>query len=86
MKQQNKEPEYSNQANKYLNSLDRKKRERLKNGIEKIPEGDIKHYKSEPGCFRLRVGNYRVLYKWINDVQILILLIENRGKAYRKGV
>jgi len=57
-----------------------------RNGIEKIPDGDIKPYKSEPGCFRLRIGNHRILYKWSNDEQITVVLIESRGQVYKKGV
>ena len=79
-------PEYSKQADKYLNSLDRKMEQKLKDSIEKIPSGDIIPYKAKAGYFRLRVGNYRVLFKWLNNEQILIAVIDSRGQAYKKGV
>ena len=86
MKEQKLPPEYSKQAKKYLENLDAKSQRRLKDGIEKIPLGDIKPYKSNPGYSRLRIGGYRILFKWVNDTQLLVALIESRGQAYKKGV
>ena len=86
MKQQNLPPEYSKQADKFLSGLDIKTEQRLKKGIEKIPEGNIRPYKSNPDYFRLRVGDYRILFKWLCDEQILVALIERRGQVYKKGV
>ena len=42
-------PEYSKQADKYLDSLDQKTEQRLKDGIERIPQGDIIPYKALVG-------------------------------------
>ncbi|MCL2056456.1 MAG: type II toxin-antitoxin system RelE/ParE family toxin [Oscillospiraceae bacterium] len=86
MKSQKLTPEYSKQADKYLSSLDSKSEQRLKKGIERIPAGDIIPYKAHPGYYRLRIGNYRILFKWLNDKQILIALIDSRGQIYKKGV
>jgi len=79
-------PEYSKQADRYLNSLDKKTEQRIKVGIEKIPKGDIIPYKAREGYFRLRLGDYRILFKWLCDEQILIAVIDSRGQAYKKGV
>jgi mRNA interferase RelE/StbE len=37
------------------------------------------------GCFRMRVGDYRVIYK-VNqsEVTVLIIKIDSRGKVYDK--
>ena len=86
MRVQKLPPEYSKQADKYLKDLDKKTERRIKDGIEKIPAGDIIPYKAKAGYFRLRVGNYRILFKWLNDEQILIAIIDSRGQAYKKGV
>ena len=86
MKEQRLPPIPSKQAEKFLSKLDSKARNRVMDGIEKIPSGDIKLYKSDPEYSRLRVGNYRVLYKWVSDNQIFVALIERRGQAYKKGV
>jgi len=86
MRKQKSPPEYSKQTDKFLDSLDKKAEQRLRYGIEKIPLGDIKPYKGRQGYFRLRIGDYRILFRWINDEQIYMVLIENRGQAYKKGV
>lgn len=66
--------------------MDFKTQQRIKNGVEKIPLGDIKPYKSNPEYSRLRIGNHRILFKWLSDEQIFISLIDSRGQAYKKGV
>ena len=86
MRVQKSPPEYSKQADKYLDDLDQKTEQRLKDGIEKIPQGDIIPYKARTGYFRLRIGKHRILFKWLSSEQILIALIDSRGQAYKKGV
>ena len=86
MKVQKKPPEYSNQAAKFVESLDKKTQQRLKDGIEKIPDGDIAPYKAKLGYFRLRIGGYRILFRWIDFEQIFIAVIDGRGQVYKKGV
>jgi len=86
MRTQTIPPEYSKQADKYLLSLDKKSEQRIKNSIEKIPMGDIVPFKAKAGYFRLRVGNHRILFRWINENQILIAIIDHRGQVYKKGV
>ena len=79
-------PKYSKQAAKCLNSLDKKSQQRLKDSIEKIPDGDIIPYKARMGYFRLRAGSFRILFKWFCDEQIFVAVIDSRGQAYKKGV
>jgi len=86
MKAQMRPPEYSKQAVKYLKGLDSKSKSRIKEAIEKIPKGDIMPYKSNPGYLRLRLGGHRIIFKWINDAQILVAVIDSRGQSYKKGV
>ena len=48
-------------------------------------EGDVKRLQDiEPPEFRLRVGDYRVIYSRISD-GYLVLRIGHRGDVYRKG-
>ena len=86
MRTQKLAPEYSKQADKYLIGLDVKNEQRIKTAIEKIPEGDIVPYKAHAGYYRLRVGKHRILYRWLNEEQLLIAIIDNRGQVYKKGV
>ena len=57
-------------------------KERIKKGIEKIPSGDIKMLVGYSNMFRLRIGDYRIIYKATPD-GIYIEGILPRGEAYR---
>lgn len=63
--------EYSKKAAKYINALDKPTKHRIKAGIEGLtenpPTGDIKTLQGFPDCRkRLRIGKYRIIYKWRN--------------------
>ncbi|MDR2479963.1 MAG: type II toxin-antitoxin system RelE/ParE family toxin [Treponema sp.] len=74
-------------ADKYLNRLNANDRDRIDDAIEGLekepPEGDIRPVTGQPGLFRMRVGNYRLLYR-INEKGILITHIDPRGQVYKK--
>lgn len=82
---------YSKKAIKFLKSLDKKSVERIRNAINGLtqtpPVGDIKVMKgNSDGKMRLRVGAWRVIYKYgINqEVEVLFILeIGNRGDIYK---
>ncbi|MFY9440510.1 MAG: type II toxin-antitoxin system RelE/ParE family toxin [Tepidanaerobacteraceae bacterium] len=50
-----------------------------------MPDGDVKKIKGYKDLFRLRVGDYRVIFT-INDKDliIIVLTIGNRGEIYKK--
>ena len=61
-------------------------RRRLLSAIYKLPEnGDIKELKGNPGFFRLRVGDFRVIYT-VNNEQLVVRVINagNRGDVYKQ--
>ena len=75
---------YSKKAVKFLKRQDVKKKKRLIAAISRLPlEGDIKKLQGIDG-YRLRVGNFRVLFN-VNGIIIDIIDIGNRGQIY-KGV
>ncbi|MBQ8638836.1 MAG: type II toxin-antitoxin system RelE/ParE family toxin [Lachnospiraceae bacterium] len=75
---------YSKKAVKFLQKLDRPTQKRLVTAISKLPlVGDIKKLQGVDG-YRLRVGNFRVLFD-VNGIIIDIIEIGNRGDIY-KGV
>ncbi len=75
---------YSKPAIKFLKKQDKPTQQRILKAIEKLPfEGDIKKMQGIDG-YRLRVGNYRVLFD-VNGIIIDIIDIGNRGQIY-KGV
>jgi mRNA interferase RelE/StbE len=83
--------QYHKKAVKFLESLDKPTRQRIKTAIEALtetpPKGDIKllHGYSD-GRKRLRVGKYRIIYNYLPNGEIVILLIMNidsRGDIYK---
>ncbi len=83
--------EYSKKAVKYINTLDRSTKQRIKAAIEGLtetpPKGDIKPLQGfKDGKKRLRVGKYRIIYNYLPDGEIEILYIYNvdsRGDIYK---
>ena len=75
---------YSKRAVKFLKRQDVPLQKRLIAAISRLPlEGDIKKLQGIDG-YRLRVGNFRVLFN-VNGIIIDIIDIGNRGQIY-KGV
>ena len=75
--------EYRKKAVKYINSCDRPAKQRLKQAIEKLPDGDVKKLAGFDVDYRLRVGDLRVLFS-IEDNKIIVNDILPRGQAYNR--
>jgi mRNA interferase RelE/StbE len=72
-------------AAKFFNSQPKDQQKRLGIAISRLPEGDTKHLKGYKGFYRLRVGEYRVIYVIKQDELIIaVLSIGNRGDIYKK--
>ena len=71
-------------AQKFLDKQDKNQRLRLYKAIYKLPDGqDIKKLKGQ-NLYKLRVGNYRVLYTIDNGIRLInIENISNRGQVYK---
>lgn len=82
---------YSKDALKFLSKLDAKSVNRIRSAIQGLtltpPIGDIKAMQGYTDSRkRLRVGSWRVIYKYgaENNVEILFILdIGNRGDIYK---
>lgn len=82
---------YSKAAVKAINSMDKATKERIRAGIlgltQKPPQGDIKPLQGyHDGRLRLRIGGYRIIYKYglENQLEILhIIDIGSRGDIYK---
>ena len=74
---------YARAAVKVINGMDRPTKQRIRAGIEKLPAGDIKPFKGSPGTYRLRVGDWRILFSYPEDGTILIEKIGPRGGVYK---
>ena len=72
---------YSKSATKFLRKQDKVTQSRIITAIEKIPEGDIVKLHGIGG-YRLRVGNYRVIFDTHGNI-IDIIDIDSRGQVYK---
>lgn len=73
-------------AKKFIDKLPMNEQRRIVKAIEKLPNGDdIKKLKGYNDIYRLRVGDYRILYT-INDDELLIMVLDvgNRGQIYKR--
>lgn len=69
---------------KFIDKLPNNEKKRIITEIEKLPHcNDIKKLKGHADLYRLRVGNYRIIYT-INDDELLIYIVNagNRGQIY----
>ena len=73
----------SKTAAKALKGLDKPTQKRILSGIYKLPSGDVKKLKGYTAAFRLRIGDYRVLFE-MSAGEIYISDILPRGEAYKK--
>lgn len=71
-------------ALKFIEKQDRFQRLRIYKAIYNLPNGDVKKMAGCKDEYRLRVGNYRIIYEQIqNEFIILITKAENRGQIYK---
>lgn len=72
-------------AQKFLDKQDKNQRLRLYKAINKLPDGtDIKKLTGS-NLYRLRVGNYRILYIIDEEIHLInIENIDNRGDVYKR--
>ena len=83
--------EYSKSAVKAINSMDKSTKQKIKKGIEglttKPPTGDIKPMQGySDNRYRLRIGGYRIIYKYITNNSVVVLYIMDvgsRGDIYK---
>ena len=77
---------YSRQAKKSIENMDEMSRQRVRQAIKGIPQGDIKPLRGiPPGHYRLRVGDLRIIFAYDSENTARIKKIAPRGDAY-KGV
>lgn len=77
--------EIDKRAVKFIAKQPKPQRERILKAIYKLPEtGDIKQMQGYTGYYRLRVGDYRIIYTVNNDVLLVrVIEIGNRGDIYK---
>ena len=77
--------EFDKKAIKFISKQPKPQRERIFKAISMLSlSGDIKVMQGHSGYFRLRVGDYRVIYT-VDDNVLIVRIIEvgNRGDIYK---
>lgn len=70
-------------AKKFIDKLPKNEKLRVIKAIERLPEGeDIKKLKGHDNIYRLRVGDYRILYTVDNGGSLLLSLTLVTGGRY----
>ena len=70
-------------AIKTIKKLDTVTRERILNGIKQLPFGDVKKLQGYSDFYRLRIGDYRILYTSDGN-NIIVSDVLPRGEAYKR--
>lgn len=82
-----KKIEFEKSAVKFIAKQPPEQQKRLFKAINDLPDaGDIKKMQGYKSLYRLRVGDYRVLYRTKTDSEIVIVIVEdidNRGQVYK---
>lgn len=74
---------YEKNAAKYIQTQDKPTKHRLKNAIERLPDGDVAKLQGYVNDYRLRVGNLRVIFS-IDEDNIIIKDVSPRGQVYKR--
>ena len=75
---------YKKKALKFIQNQPRNQQERIVEAIEKLPHGDVIPVETTDK-YRLRVGNYRIIFKIDNDKLIITVVnAGNRGQIYNR--
>lgn len=81
--------EFGTKALKFLSKLEKDDKERFFRRIKELGENsfpsNVKKLKGERDVYRIRVGDFRVLYKIIReDETVLIFRVDKRSRVYRR--
>lgn len=77
--------DFSDEALVQLRALPRERRQRIGQRLDALQQdlrGDVKKLAGQAGRYRLRVGDYRILFALEKDL-IFVHLVKDRKDAYR---
>jgi mRNA interferase RelE/StbE len=70
---------------KSLRRLGRRDRERISAAVNTLPDGDVKLLRGAERLWRLRVGEWRVIFDRRDAERVIdVLAVRPRGRAYRR--
>lgn len=73
-------------AKKFIDKLPQNEKQRIAEALEGLPlNGDIKKMQNHERIYRLRVGDYRIIYE-VDNGELVIIVIDagNRGEIYNR--
>lgn len=74
----------SKRAAKFLSAQGQSVKDRIKSAIKEIPKGDIKPLQGQlNGLLRLRVGGFRVIFKYMDAETVFVYDIGSREDIYK---
>ena len=73
---------FSKSTKKALERLDASTKQRIRSGIYKLPDGDVKRLQGFSDLYRLRVGDWRIIFT-MTATEIFIEDVLPRGSAYK---
>lgn len=77
---------YDKTAAKFIRKQPPEQQRRILEAVHALPdEGDRKQLKGHKGLYRLRVGNYRIIYT-VDNGRLIVSIVDagNRGQIYNK--
>ena len=77
--------ELSPKAAKYLKGMGQPHKGRIVRALEKLPQGDVITLQGVSGLYRLRVGDWRIVFSYPVQDTILVERIAPRGEIYKGG-
>lgn len=83
----NRRAEWTKRALKEAARLDVTTRQRVLAAIKKLCEenhGDVRRLQGVDEVYRLRVGDWRVIFSYQDDLTVLVHRIRPRGAAYKE--
>ena len=78
--------ELSPKAAKYLKGMSQPDKGRIVNALEKLPHGNVVALQGVHGLYRLRVGDWRVVFSYPAQDITLVEQIGPRGVIYKGGI
>ena len=77
---------YAKAAVKVINGMDRPTKQRIRNAVERLPKGDVKPLSGSVRLYRLRVGDWRIVFSYPDGNTVLSEKIAPRGEIYKGGL
>ena len=77
--------ELSPKAAKHLKGMGQPDKGRIIRALEKLPQGDVVALQGQHRLYRLRVGDWRIVFSYPEPDSILVERIAPRGEIYKGG-